>query len=111
MPLPYLVLMKIDSARGVDQGDLTRLLGRIDAPSVEAIVTIVERHYGKGLIADDVRQYAEIGRWEYDSGRDRSLETKGRGKRSGYIMARRFSSTSRISAVVAVSPSPGRYVR
>ncbi len=44
IPLAYLVLMKLDSARGVDQGDLTRMLGRLDETEIDAIVKIVEKH-------------------------------------------------------------------
>ncbi|HTW82843.1 MAG TPA: hypothetical protein VMD91_02105 [Candidatus Sulfotelmatobacter sp.] len=67
IPLAYLVLMKLDSARAVDQGDLTRTLGRLDAEQVDAIVSIVERYYGDPAAADDVRQYHEVGRWEYEA--------------------------------------------
>lgn len=65
IPLPYLVLMKLDSARGIDQGDLTRMLGRLEPSEIEAIVEIVERYAGDASAGDDVRQYAELGRWEW----------------------------------------------
>ena len=38
--------MKLDSARGIDQGDLTRMLGRLSASEIERTVRIVERHHG-----------------------------------------------------------------
>jgi hypothetical protein len=63
--LPYLVLMKIDSASGIDQGDLTRMLGLLDEAAVERIVAVVERHYGDPHAAEDVRQYAKLGAMEY----------------------------------------------
>jgi hypothetical protein len=63
--LPYLVLMKIDSARGIDQGDLTRMLGLLDEPAVERVVDVVRRHYGDPHGAEDVRQYAMLGKLEY----------------------------------------------
>ncbi len=63
--LPYLVMMKIDSARGIDQGDLTRMLGLLDEAEVERVVAIVERHYGDPHGAQDVRQYAMLGKLEY----------------------------------------------
>ncbi len=66
IPLPFLVLMKLDSARSTDQGDLQRMLGLLGAEAVEEIIAIVERHYGDPAAADDLRQYHEIGRWEYD---------------------------------------------
>jgi hypothetical protein len=65
LPLPYLVLMKIDSARGIDQGDLTRMLGLLDEPAVERVVDVVRRHYGDPHGAEDVRQYAMLGKLEY----------------------------------------------
>ncbi|MGD1065504.1 MAG: hypothetical protein ABR975_01665 [Vulcanimicrobiaceae bacterium] len=67
IPLAYLVLMKLDSARAIDQADLSRTLGRLDAEQVEAIVRIVERHYGDPAAGDEVRQYHEVGRWEYET--------------------------------------------
>jgi hypothetical protein len=63
--LPYLVMMKIDSARGIDQGDLTRMLGLLDEAAVEAVVDVVRRHYGDPHGAEDVRQYAMLGKLEY----------------------------------------------
>jgi len=71
IPLAYLVLMKIDSARGIDQGDLTRMLGRLSDGEVEAVVAVVDRHSHDAQAADDVRQYALLGRLEWD--RDSSL--------------------------------------
>jgi hypothetical protein len=67
IPLAYLVLMKLDSARGVDQGDVTRMLGRVDDGEVDAIVSIVEKHSHDPQAADDVRQYALLGRIEWET--------------------------------------------
>jgi hypothetical protein len=63
--LPYLVLMKLDSARGIDQGDLTRMLGRVDGAELARIVRVVERHHGDPHAAEDVLQYAQLGAMEY----------------------------------------------
>jgi hypothetical protein len=63
--LPYLVMMKIDSARGIDQGDLTRMLGLLDDAALERVVEVVRRHYGDPHGAEDVRQYAMLGKLEY----------------------------------------------
>ncbi|HEX3467601.1 MAG TPA: hypothetical protein VHT05_05930 [Candidatus Elarobacter sp.] len=63
--LPYLVLMKLDSARGIDQGDLSRMLGRASTSDVDQTVRVVERHSGDPHAAEDVRQYAELGALEY----------------------------------------------
>ena len=68
VPLPYLVLMKFDAARGIDQGDLTRMLGAVSDAEVESIAAIVEQYTGDPGAADDIRQYAQLGRWEL--GRD-----------------------------------------
>ncbi len=64
IPLPYLVLMKFDSARGIDQGDLTRMLGPLDDEKIEQIVRVVERYSGDPGAGDEIRQYALLGRWE-----------------------------------------------
>jgi hypothetical protein len=63
--LPYLVMMKIDSARGIDQGDLTRMLGLLDESEIERVVAVVKRYYGDPHGAEDVRQYAMLGKMEY----------------------------------------------
>jgi hypothetical protein len=64
--LPYLVLMKLDSARAIDQADLSRMLGRIDDDAVlESIVSIVDRYAHDPQAAEDVRQYALLGKMEY----------------------------------------------
>ena len=67
IPLAYLVLMKLDSARGIDQADLGRILGRLSAEQVEDVIRIVERHYRDPSAAEDLRQYHEIGKWEYET--------------------------------------------
>jgi hypothetical protein len=71
IPLPYLVLMKFDSARGIDQGDLTRMLGPLDDEKIEQIIKVVERHSGDPTFANDVRQYAQLGRWEWETKQNR----------------------------------------
>lgn len=69
IPLAFLVLMKLDAARSIDQGDLARVLGRLSDEDVERVVAVVAEHYPTDPDAlDDVRQYAEIGRWEYEGG-------------------------------------------
>lgn len=78
LPLSFLILMKLDSARTTDQGDLGRMLGRLDDPMIEKIISEVTKHYGDPQAADDIRQYAEIGRWEYSV----EPEHKNEGERS-----------------------------
>lgn len=67
IPLPYLVLMKLDSARAIDQADLARILGRLSSESLDEVIRTVERHYRDPSAADDLRQYHELGKWEYES--------------------------------------------
>lgn len=65
--LPYLVLMKFDSARAQDQADLSRMLGRLSEEECEELIREVARHSNDPSFADDVRQYAQLGRWEWES--------------------------------------------
>ena len=67
IPVPYLVLMKLDSARGIDQADLARILGRLSSEQVDDVIRIVERHYSDPSAADDVWQYHENGKREYET--------------------------------------------
>jgi hypothetical protein len=58
--------MKLDAARSVDQGDLSRILGRRTDDELDAVAAVVKKHYSHDPAAlEDVRQYAEVGRWEY----------------------------------------------
>jgi len=67
IPRDYLVLMKIDSARGHDQGDLTRILGRMTDAEVEQTIAALTLYLDDTDLAEDVRHYAQIGRWEYET--------------------------------------------
>jgi hypothetical protein len=67
LPLPYLVLMKLDGARSIDHGDLGRILGRLSNEDLDDVIATVERHYGDPAAPDDLRQYHKIGHWEYDT--------------------------------------------
>jgi hypothetical protein len=68
VPLPYLVLMKLDAAGGVDQGDLTRMLGFASDSAVDSVRRVVEKHMPSAL--EDLEQYVAIGRLEV--GRERN---------------------------------------
>ncbi|MDQ2681733.1 MAG: nucleotidyltransferase family protein [Candidatus Eremiobacteraeota bacterium] len=70
IPLAYLVLMKIDSARTIDQGDLGRMLGRVSNAELEQIANVIMKFSFDPQAADDVRQYAQIGRWELQTPSD-----------------------------------------
>ncbi len=67
LPLPFLVLMKLDSARTVDQADLGRMLGRVGDEEIADIVRMIQLYYDDEQAAEDVRQYALVGRWEYET--------------------------------------------
>lgn len=67
IPLAFLVLMKLDAARGIDQSDINRILGRLSPEAVEEVVSLVGRFYDDSAAADDIRQSAAIGRWEYET--------------------------------------------
>jgi|GEM_PF-172410 len=67
IPRDYLVLMKMDSARGHDTGDLTRILGRMDDFEVEKTISVVSRYLDDESVVEDIKQLAEIGRWEYQT--------------------------------------------
>jgi hypothetical protein len=62
VPLAYLVLMKLDASRGVDQGDLTRMLGLAQEAQLGHARGVVERYMPSDR--DDLEQYIEIGRLE-----------------------------------------------
>ncbi len=62
VPLPYLVMMKMNAARGVDQGDLTRMLGFADEELLAQTRAVIGRH--RPDLADDLERYIEIGRLE-----------------------------------------------
>ncbi len=60
--LPYLIAMKLDASRSVDQGDLSRMLGFASDSALEAVRRVVA-----GLlpgIGEDLESYIEIGRLE-----------------------------------------------
>jgi hypothetical protein len=60
--LPFLVLMKLDASRSVDQGDLTRMLGLADDKTLTSTRDVVSRYLPSDL--DDLNQYIEIGKLE-----------------------------------------------
>ncbi|MBT9588561.1 hypothetical protein IV102_34810 [bacterium] len=66
--LPYLVLMKFDSARAQDQADLSRMLGRLSEEECETLIKEVARYSTDPCFAEDVRQYCQLGRWEWGLG-------------------------------------------
>jgi hypothetical protein len=65
--LPFLVLMKLDAARGIDQGDLTRMLGFARDDALEAVRATVAKHLPSA--SEDLEQYIVIGRFEVGAAR------------------------------------------
>jgi hypothetical protein len=66
--LPYLVVMKLDASRSVDQGDLSRMLGFADDCSLDAVRRAVNALLPS--VAEDLESYIEIGRLEIGDNRD-----------------------------------------
>jgi hypothetical protein len=60
--LPYLVALKLDASRGVDQGDLTRMLGFASEPDLVRVRAVIRELLPADL--EDLEQYIEIGRFE-----------------------------------------------
>lgn len=61
--LPYLVLMKLASSRGVDVGDLTRMLGGADEASLKEVREVVRRFLPDAV--EDLESLIELGRLEF----------------------------------------------
>ncbi len=68
--LPYLVLMKLDASRGQDQADIERMLGRLSDDEVNHVAQVVDRFSNDPQAAQDVHQYAQLGRLEYEGRSD-----------------------------------------
>ena len=64
--LPFLIVLKLDASRGIDQGDLTRMLGFASHSELQRTRSVVEALLPADV--DDLEQYIEIGRFEV--GRD-----------------------------------------
>lgn len=63
IPLPYLVLMKLASSRGVDLGDLSRMLGGAEEDSVHEVRAVVRKFLPDAL--EDLDSLRELGRLEF----------------------------------------------
>ena len=66
LPLPYLVLMKLQASRAQDLADLTRMLGAADAAAVDDVRRIVRMHAPAD--AQDFDSLIELGRLELGEG-------------------------------------------
>jgi hypothetical protein len=72
--LAHLILMKLDASRGIDQGDLSRMLGLAAAAALDAVRKTISRHMPDAC--EDVESYIEIGRIEVGA-RQRSSRGSG----------------------------------
>jgi|GEM_PF-2936001 len=61
--LPYLVLMKLTASRGVDIGDLSRMLGGADEAALAPVRRVIQRHLPDAV--EDLESFIQIGRLEF----------------------------------------------
>ena len=61
--LTYLVLMKMRASRGIDIGDLTRVLGAADDPALAEVRRVVDAYLPDGV--EDLEGLIYLGRLEY----------------------------------------------
>lgn len=75
--LPYLIAMKLDASRSIDQGDLSRMLGFADDRDLDAVRAVI----GELLptLSEDLDSYIEIGRLEIGSHRDFKRDGRAKG--------------------------------
>jgi len=60
--LSYLVALKLDASRSVDQGDLSRMLGFASTEDLDRVRSVVRRLLPSDV--DDLEQYILLGRYE-----------------------------------------------
>ena len=62
--LPYLVLMKMRASRGIDIGDLTRVLGAADDDAIAEVGRIIAAYLPDGV--EDLEGLIYLGKLEYE---------------------------------------------
>jgi hypothetical protein len=62
LPLPYLALMKFQSGRSIDIGDITRMLGQADAVALNETRILFSKFDAEGM--DDLESLITLGRME-----------------------------------------------
>lgn len=65
--LPYLVLLKMRASRGIDIGDLTRILGTADEAALDRTRQVIRTHLSDA--EEDLESLIQLGRLEYDETR------------------------------------------
>jgi len=73
--LPYLVLLKMRASRGIDIGDLTRMLGAADEADLERTRRVIRAHLSDA--EEDLESLISLGRLEYDGTRANRPEGAG----------------------------------
>ncbi len=67
--LPYLVLLKLNASRGIDLGDLTKMLGLADEVARDRVRVVVQKYQPEDI--DDLESLIALGDLEYGaSGRE-----------------------------------------
>ena len=62
LPMPYLVLMKFQSSRTVDIGDIARMLGQAEGSTLNATRELFRRYEAEGL--EDLESLIQLGQLE-----------------------------------------------
>ncbi|MCL5958549.1 MAG: nucleotidyltransferase family protein [Chloroflexi bacterium] len=63
--LPYLVLLKLEASRGVDIGDLTRMLGGAEDKALANVRAVIRRFLPDA--EDDLESIIQLGRLEFEN--------------------------------------------
>jgi hypothetical protein len=72
--LPYLVLLKLQASRGIDIGDLTRMLGGAEEDALDRVRRVVERHMPDAV--EDLESLIQLGRLEFQDQGEEPPEAK-----------------------------------
>ena len=65
MPLPYLVLMKLQASRTIDIGDITRMLGAADEAAREQVRAVIRTY--RPDVLEDIESMISLGALELES--------------------------------------------
>jgi hypothetical protein len=78
--LPYLVLLKLQASRTLDLGDVSRMLGAADEPTLDEVRAVVRDHLGEENL-EDLESLIALGRLEFETGSpDRGPQRSGEGQ-------------------------------
>jgi hypothetical protein len=66
LTLPYLVLMKLESSRTLDVGDVVRMLGFADASALEGVRSAINEYAPE--LSEDLESMIELGKLEHEAG-------------------------------------------